>query len=107
MLTQLIQTKTAVQDISTSLEKTQLLPSTLEKLPSQQPAKSEISIPNPFIFRITTARQRRTLNADAIRSTEKLVSEKPKAVSAEKHCKDKYSIPLNRKHHVSNLFFLD
>ena len=72
--------------------------STAKRVPSQQIAGYEFSIPTAFIFHVITERQKRAFVTDATNFTEILIFISINSLPFEKHSKDFYSIPLVREH---------
>ena len=73
----------------------------MKKVPPHKVARSDFSIPTPFVFHVITERQKRASTMDAINFTENLNYISKQSLFFEKHCHDVYSIPLIREHHDS------
>ena len=108
MLQQLNQLETEIKHDIIHSEKTQLIPSTSRKVPPQQVqvARSEFSIPTPFVFHVITERRKRAFFEDAINFTDNLKNLSTNFLPFEKHCNDIHSIPLFREHHDSYLYYI-
>ena len=72
--------------------------STAKRVPSQQIAGYEFSIPTPFIFHVITEKQKRAFVTGATNFTENLIYISINSLPFEKHSEDFYSIPLVREH---------
>ena len=75
-------------------EKIQLIFSKIRKVPAEQVARSEFSIPTQFVFYIITEREKTAFITDAISFTENLIYDPTKSLPSEKHCSYTYSIAL-------------
>ena len=100
LLQQLNQPDTAHRDNETILGKTQKKNSTPRRVPTQQIARTEFSIPTSINFQVMADRQKDNF-AVAISFTQSLVNTSRGNSPFENHCKDKYSIPLIREKHDS------
>ena len=83
-----------------------LIPSTSAEAPPQQLAKSEFSVPTPFIFHAITERQKRAFFTDGISFSEKFINNSTNFLPFEKHCNDIHSIPRIRENHDSHLEYI-
>ena len=70
MILQLIQLDTETQHDDIPSDKTQLIPSTSRKVPTQQVARSDLSISTPFVCHVITEKQKLAFITDAITFTE-------------------------------------
>ena len=93
MLQNLNQSDTRIYVENFSLEINQMI---LSASKTKQVARSEISIFNPFIFRVLTDRQKRAFISAVISFTENLIHNSANSLSFEKHCNGLYLILLNR-----------
>ena len=73
MLQRLNQPDTENQDDNVALENNQMPLSTTKKVPPQQVARSDFPNATPFIFYVTTERQKRAFFTDAISFTESVL----------------------------------
>ena len=73
LIQQLNQLDTKNQQDYNPSEKIQLIPSTSKEVLPQQVARSEFSIPRPFVFHVITKRQKRAFIADATNFSENLI----------------------------------
>ena len=101
LLQKMNRTDTVVQVDVILLEKARIIPSVSKKVSSQHVVRNEVLIPTPFIFRVTTGKQKR-----AISCTENLIFTSTKSSPCETNCEDIYQIRLIREHHGSCLYYI-
>ena len=98
LIQQLNQLDTGIHHYNINLKKAEMKPSISKKVPPQQVAWSEFSVPTTFVFHVIVERRKRAFRTDAISFTENLKYNSKSSLLFEKHCNDFYSVSLIQEH---------
>ena len=105
MLQHLYQPDSVLRDDNTTMVSTQMITSTSKRVPSEQVAISEFSIPTAFIFNVWANTHKRAFITDALSFTESSVYSSTNLLTFQNHGNDNYSILLIGDHHDFYLYF--